>query len=140
MEFLLKGLFLKGFRGYYMKCTVILVLVQILEENIKKWKISSDLWCYAISPNIWWMNSFWFWTDFSLWRVCPFLLMCISSIPAIIRLAVRKDFNLIYRVNNSYNINSTNCIWQLKNAINGSIYYECKKNQNTQVGHKNLHI
>lgn len=33
-----------------------------------------------------------------------------------------------------------NCIWQLKIAINGSIFYECKKSQNTQVVHKNLHI
>jgi hypothetical protein len=27
------------------------VLVQILEENIKKQKISSDSWSYATSPN-----------------------------------------------------------------------------------------
>ena len=33
-----------------------------------------------------------------------------------------------------------NCIWQLKNAFNGSIFYECKKSQNPQVVHKNLHI
>ncbi|MBT2721454.1 DUF4393 domain-containing protein [Bacillus sp. ISL-46] len=32
------------------------------------------------------------------------------------------------------------CIWQLKNAINGSIFYECKKSQNTQVVYKKLHI
>jgi hypothetical protein len=32
------------------------------------------------------------------------------------------------------------CIWQLKNAINGSISNEFKKSQNTQVMYKNLHI
>ncbi|MGF6947695.1 hypothetical protein QF028_000188 [Neobacillus sp. B4I6] len=32
------------------------------------------------------------------------------------------------------------CIRQLKNAINGSIFFVCKKSQNTQEMHKNLHI
>jgi hypothetical protein len=31
-------------------------------------------------------------------------------------------------------------IWQLKDAINSSIFYGCKKSPNTQIVHKNLHI
>jgi hypothetical protein len=32
------------------------------------------------------------------------------------------------------------CIWRLKNAINGSMFDEYRKSQNTQVVHTNLHI
>lgn len=32
------------------------------------------------------------------------------------------------------------CIWQLKNAINGRMFFECKKSRYTQVVHKTLHI
>lgn len=44
--------------GYLLAGGLLAVLVQILEENIKKRKISSDPWSYATSPNSRWMNSF----------------------------------------------------------------------------------
>jgi hypothetical protein len=32
------------------------------------------------------------------------------------------------------------CIWQLKNAVYGSMFFECKKAENIQGMNKNLHI
>jgi ribosomal protein S6 len=32
------------------------------------------------------------------------------------------------------------CIWQLRNAVYGSMFFECKKAENIQEMNKNLHI
>ncbi|WP_269723095.1 hypothetical protein, partial [Bacillus mycoides] len=37
----------------------------------------------------------WYWTNFSPWGVCPFLIISITSIPAITFLAVCNEFNSI---------------------------------------------
>ncbi|WP_313771960.1 hypothetical protein [Bacillus bingmayongensis] len=54
----------------------------------KERKIPSGIEFYVVKPKRSWIRYICFWTDFSPWRVCPFLFICITSISAITFLAV----------------------------------------------------
>jgi len=54
----------------------------------EKRKIASGIEFYIVKS-----NRLWFWTNFSPWRVCPFLIICLTSIPAITFLAAYTDYN-----------------------------------------------
>ena len=55
-------------------------------------KIPNGIEIYAVKPNISSIRYICFWTDFPLGEFV-LLIICIASIPAIIFVAVRKDFN-----------------------------------------------